>query len=361
MNNIKILAAGDTILKTKNGENPFKYVSDYFLRSDIVILNLETCLIIKNKKYPNIKEKSVLLGTFQEDLNWLLKYKDKLLFTLANNHIMDYGNEGYNDTINFLQKNEFKFCPIDSFLDFSIKNIDFRIYSLFQGIDNDFQKKVLNESYNFDEKFINIISIHWGAAHIVSPSLYQINSANSFFKRGVNIILGCHSHTPQAVKIINGKICAFSLGNFNMTNFSTPLKNINKITFMLEINLLNKSIINFNQIPIQINENIQPFVNNSLKEHIRKLNNFFEIEMNFPQKIRYAISYKFHFSANFIVKNMVGGWIPRIKKYGIKHFFMFLKSLFSLGFIKALLLMPFHKLSKMTKLSDKINSLKYLK
>lgn len=361
MRNIKILAVGDTILKTKNGEDPFKHISDIFFMSDIVILNLESSLIKKNKKYPDRKEKSVLLGTFQEELQWLSKYKEIFLFTLANNHIMDYGNEGYIDTIEFLEQNDFKFCSIDSYLEFSVLTKQFRIYSLFKGINNEFQNKILSESYNFDKKYINLISIHWGAAHLLSPSLDQIKLANIFFSKGANIILGCHSHTPQAVKISNGKICSFSLGNFNMTNFTTPLKNINKITYMLNIDLSNKTVVNFKQIPIQINDNIQPFVNNSLLEYIHKLNGFFNLKMDLLYRIRYAISYRFHYSAVFIVKSVVGGWIPRIKKYGIKHCFMFIKSMFSLGYIKALLSMPFHRFSKMTKLSNKINSLKYLK
>ena len=104
--NSNILISGDFVIndfwkdKITIGDELLKIFDD----SDYNITNLEVPIPKDNAKPiiktgPNIKGNSELISDI------LLKLKIDLV-TLANNHILDYGEEGLEDTINFCKDNK---------------------------------------------------------------------------------------------------------------------------------------------------------------------------------------------------------------------------------------------------------------
>lgn len=80
------------------------YLDKLFADSDIVFGNLETPIttrnfIRENKKY-NFKTNNLIINSFP----------DKFVFSIANNHILDYGYEGLFETIGHLSTKKIRFC-----------------------------------------------------------------------------------------------------------------------------------------------------------------------------------------------------------------------------------------------------------
>lgn len=360
---IKIMAVGDTLLRTKNGEDPFKHVADLFSEADLVLVNLETCLLKKSKRYPNVQQKSVLLYTEQEGLAWLEKYKDKLVFCLANNHILDYGKEGYEDTVTFLQESGYMYCPIDQHRDFAVKGQVLRVYSLAEHIRHkvEYQEMMLSSpKYESALGLINVVMIHWGDSQVLIPSLKQIDYAQKMIDAGCSIVIGNHSHTPQPLVMKGEKnAIVYSLGNFNMRSHSVKQQPVHHITSVVQFTVSDEHTIQATQVSALINENMQPMIKQEISDYLTEINRLIPDKLDTTfERIKYKATHYAHLSSGYILGSITGGWIPRIKKYGVSHFIQMLKWMTRKNFLIHFVLLPLYPLTRPTKLLRKINRLK---
>lgn len=357
-NSIKILSVGDTVLKTRFNTNPFAKIYQIFENYNYVIINLET-VIISKKNIFDYTLKSVLLFTYEEDLDWLQYYKEKLIFTLANNHIYDFGIDGYNNTISFLKKNNIMFVPPDSSLILSEFEPKIRIDAVCDRIKNSHSIKILDFEDRWSDDNINILCIHWGNENVMIPSLKQVDMANEFFKKGVDVIIGHHSHTPQGRLVSGSKVCAFSLGNFNMLHVTGVPREMERTGLMLELDITNDGTTNITNrlMPVYLDDNFTPTLLYGHRKHgdlVNKLDSLLP-KLENQSRVKYLLSYQSHVARNYIVDNMRHGWIPRIKKYGINHFIQMLRWFISRRFLISLLFLPFNRFSRATKLMNEIN------
>lgn len=109
MNTINLIAVGDIFLKTRNNKSPFEKVQKLFKNKDILFGNLETVLSTEGRE----KEKAVPLHISPEKVKYL-KEVDFDVLNLANNHIMDLGIEGFNETLEVLIKNNLQFIGVSN-------------------------------------------------------------------------------------------------------------------------------------------------------------------------------------------------------------------------------------------------------
>ena len=107
MNTVKLMAVGDIFLKTRNNKYPFERVQKLFKNRDVLFSNLETVISTKSKK----KDKAFPLCISSEKVKYL-KEVDFDVLNLANNHIMDLGIEGFNETLDVLTKNNLQFIGV---------------------------------------------------------------------------------------------------------------------------------------------------------------------------------------------------------------------------------------------------------
>ena len=213
----KTLSQDNVILHKKNLEKLLN-------RPDIFIGNLEGPISIfkdKNKEIPFAFNSSFLELIDQAKIN---------LFSLANNHIMQYGYKNFNFTCERLVTNNF--FPLGlkvsskGTIPFEIKiennHIIFISLSL-RPEDTPFEpcyasKKELKLIKDYISKVGNdhfvILSIHWGNEFVDIPSPNQISLGRELVDIGVNVILGHHSHTVMPIEIYNNSIIVYSLGNF---------------------------------------------------------------------------------------------------------------------------------------------------
>src|SRR5690554_1504663 len=95
-----------------------KKLLDVWLMADYRIINLETPITDSKDK---IEKNGPTLSADLDTINGIRKLNPNLL-CLANNHIMDYGSEGFMDTISILDKENIPYIGVGDSLDNLIKS-----------------------------------------------------------------------------------------------------------------------------------------------------------------------------------------------------------------------------------------------
>lgn len=204
-----------------------------FESSDLCMANLE-CSITDNDENPADKTYTFNLPT---------KYVDGLkqtridLFTLANNHILDYGMDELNHTIKVLDENNIDHIgAADNLYDAKkvfIKEIDGKRYAFFAasavlpkdswkanfehgGICNGYDVKSVVDEIKFIRPYFDkiIVYMHWGKELENESNDLQRRHARHIVDAGADLIIGTHSHTIQEIEYYKNVPIVYSLGNF---------------------------------------------------------------------------------------------------------------------------------------------------
>ncbi|MBF0105206.1 MAG: CapA family protein [Deltaproteobacteria bacterium] len=159
-----------------------------------------------------------------------------LAVSLANNHIMDYGEEGLEDTLRVLKQNGVSFfgagsltqnCHNPLVLDVHGTKTAFMGYvsetasgvfatNAAAGVmPPDLQriKKDIAIAKSQGAVFI-VVMLHWGAEEVFLPSEDDIKTAHQIVDAGADMIAGSHAHCIQAYEVYQGKHIFYGLGNF---------------------------------------------------------------------------------------------------------------------------------------------------
>ena len=236
-NEIKIFISGDfapkhrinELIKDEEYNIIFGDILPLIKESDISITNLE-CPLIENgtpikKTGPNLKASTKSIEA--------LKYAGFNMVTLANNHMMDYGADGLNSTINICKKNNIEYIGVGQNITeaqtikyFNIKN---KKTAFINCCENEWSTTFgdypgcnpLNEIdiYNqIKEAKSNsdyiIVIIHGGHEMYEYPSPRMKKLYRWFIDLGVDAVIGHHTHCFSGFEIYNEKPIVYSLGNF---------------------------------------------------------------------------------------------------------------------------------------------------
>lgn len=137
------------------------------------------------------------------------------LVSVANNHIFDYGRNGFSETIGILEDNEiepigFDYQPIKGIKGIKIAFLAYDAVS--RKLDLEKLKSDL-EKARTDADLV-VVSFHWGAEYISQPTSYQKELAHLVIDNGADLIIGHHPHWIQPEETYQGKYIFYSLGNF---------------------------------------------------------------------------------------------------------------------------------------------------
>jgi len=286
---IRVIAGGDTLGRTKDGKNPFYYVNNIFERADFKFLNLETVLTKRRK--PKAK-KWIHLKTDPSAVEYF-KDTNINIVNVAHNHILDFGEEGFKDTLKYLK--EADIIPIGAGITpeeithpkiFFVDGLRVIFIGFFMYEKSDSAKNIFIASFEDKHKILSlanklkkkcdilIISLHWGIEHIFHPSPEQIKFAHNLIDNGVNLILGHHNHCVQGFERYKNGLIAYSLGNFNFWQPDIRTRWFNRLSVVLDVKLTKKGIESYKLIPIWIKENYSPKpIENAHKKNM-SLNHF---------------------------------------------------------------------------------------
>jgi len=161
--------------------------------------------------------------------------KNPVAVCLANNHIMDYGKEGFWDTVANLEKRGIPYfgagcladrCRNPLVLDLGDQRIALLGYvcptthPIFAAAENfgvspisldSIARDVLTAKENGAER--TIVQLHWGEEDVRLPRPADVAMAHSIIDLGVDLIIGHHAHCIQSFEIFRGKYIFYGLGN----------------------------------------------------------------------------------------------------------------------------------------------------
>lgn len=218
-------------------------VLDFIKSHKILVVNLEG--VLKPKTFIARSKKSSLLEIAEGSLNQFInQFNDSsiLVFTLANNHIHDYGVEGIMALKNFLKKYpNVRFTGVgtyDELIEPTVLNLQGYRIGLFcvstsspevmSVCDTSCAQHVLElnspEVVNIlrdtkSEVDFMVIIPHWGIEYMFYPTVNQRRLASLWLRNGANMVIGHHVHLIQGVEFFKEKSCYYSLGNFVFDDF----------------------------------------------------------------------------------------------------------------------------------------------
>jgi hypothetical protein len=322
---LKLLAVGDIFLKTYNNKPPFERIDQILGTKDILFGNLETTLSDTGKT----QEKFVVISSSPQQAKYLVKSGFDVL-NIANNHIMDLGDEGFHNTLKALRDSNLRYIGADDkpvfnpviiekggitlgFIGcmkggFSLPEKNIWIYDLNE--DTVIKEiKLLRKQCDFV-----IVSLHWGIENVNYPSPEQIITAHKLIDAGASVILGHHTHVIQGLEKYKEGLIAYSLGNFQFRTVYHP--EINS-SIILSLDFSKERLEKWDIIPVIIDPDCAPFpADESAK-----------VEMiSFMKTISDPISEGF-ISESWWYQEIAGKYLQgnfqafkvRIKRYGVRH------------------------------------------
>lgn len=244
----------------KNFNWSFEKVSPWLIENDFNLANLESPII------KNCPEGKTGTFTFCGDDRFLPYLKsNKFVFNLANNHILNYSQDGLTQTKDFLTSSNIDFVySHQATSEFTQKEINgitfgflgFDLVSHLKANDLNTEKNILSAIKKYDHQVDwLIVSIHWGNEYLPNPENWRIDLAHRMIDSGADIIAGHHPHVLQPKEIYKDKPIFYSLGNFIFDqSWSKETSN----SEMVRLTLSQNQILNLEQVPIEIKFNSQP-------------------------------------------------------------------------------------------------------
>jgi poly-gamma-glutamate capsule biosynthesis protein CapA/YwtB (metallophosphatase superfamily) len=258
---MKILIAGDLVVDkqyctTKISEE----IVDFFNKSEYNILNLEAPITENNLKI--IKTGPNLKGNTESTL-FILKALKIDLVTLANNHILDYDQQGVLDTIKFCHENSIKTVGAGInkseaskiyYLDTSQGKIAILNFSEneWSSANNetagangmDLIDNIKQITYAKQKARFVFVIVHGGNEFYNLPSPRIQKQYRFYVDNGADLVIGHHPHCISGFEFYKKAPIFYSLGNFLFTKSSNHESWY--IGMVLEIEIASTGAINFN-------------------------------------------------------------------------------------------------------------------
>ncbi|MDD5652458.1 MAG: CapA family protein [Parcubacteria group bacterium] len=239
---VKILFAGDLMLDRYNREIIERYgashftqkISSLFENQDLKVANLEGPVSDNRSVSVNTENGNPghMKFTFdRKSASDFLESSGINAVNLGNNHILNFGESGAGETVDFLTQAGIGYfgSPLDprnSYIEKEINGIKIALVNY-----NKFYKEDLENTLNkvreakSKNEFV-IVYAHWGSEYKLIQSQKQADSAHLLIDSGADLIIGSHPHVVQPVEIYKGKAIFYSLGNFVFDQyFSEDVKN----------------------------------------------------------------------------------------------------------------------------------------
>ncbi len=199
-------------LQKRNYSYFLKNVKPIFERDDLTIANLEAPFTTASDK----AEKQFRFKSNPVNAE-ILKQGSVEAVNLANNHIFDYLDKGYRDTILQLTNSQIGYFGFEHQYITEVKGIKIGLLG-YTGWENSTQKKaeIKKAVDSLKEKGVSIIivSFHWGEEKKYLPNAIQKDLGHFCIDIGCDLVLGHHPHVVQGVEQYKGKSIVYSLGNF---------------------------------------------------------------------------------------------------------------------------------------------------
>ncbi len=229
-NHASLLFVGDIMLdryirelaSTKRYDHFFSGVTSELNSVDMVIGNLEgpvTTHASVSYGTRSVSDPGHMRFTFATSTAEVLRRFNIEAVSLGNNHILDFGKEGYEQTINSLEQAGVAWFggPYASSTNMRTLSIDgvtiaLVAFNQFLGGNVVDTARTITEAERVAD--IVIVFAHWGEEYVAKPSPYIIPWARQFVDAGADLVIGAHPHVVLPYEEYKGVRIYYSLGNF---------------------------------------------------------------------------------------------------------------------------------------------------
>lgn len=226
-------------LKNHNGkfEHIYTKIKKYTEKADFSLINLETPLVNDPSRYSTYPCFGSPVSVAEA-----IKKSGFDCVTLSNNHRLDKGKTGVEETIEALDRAELLHVgSMDEkpYLLVKRNNIVFALMNYTYGTNGIKPPKGYEKAVNFltnEEQIRNDISEakansdfvivfpHWGTEYATAPDAYQKKWRDIFYEEGVDVVCGTHPHVIQPYELYKTEdgnremLIYYSLGNYISAN-----------------------------------------------------------------------------------------------------------------------------------------------
>lgn len=214
LGNTQLQGYEGTFIEMYDNKGPSYFLSDVksvFEKDDMTLVNFEGVLTKATKKMPkefNLKGRP----EFME----ILPQGSVECVAFANNHRMDYYEEGSDETVEGFKKFDITYAYDDNVALYEVQGIKIGYVSVNTSHDEEVMDYVKNGIAKLKEDGANaiLVYIHWGIELDHYPQNKHEKMGREFIDMGADAVFGAHPHVLQGVEIYNGKPICYSLGNF---------------------------------------------------------------------------------------------------------------------------------------------------
>lgn len=311
-------------------------LKDILNQTDYNVINVEAPFVKDVKGLYPIKKSGSILHQSIKNGEWL-KEQGFNVFTVANNHLMDYGELYAKSTIDVLGDNCVGYGEYDDVLRPLIiqkDGVSCAILSVshheFGVVSDQFDKKatygvawamdprIYNEIHSLSKVHNHVIVIpHCGVEHIEQPLPEWRNVYKSYIDAGAHAIIASHPHITQGWEYYKGYPIYYSLGNFYFPSAKPHGKEwYQSIGVQLS---LTKTDVNAIVLPLEFNDTMISKNNTEeFRSYLTRINNVLE---NNDTYIRYIDSQCNRLLDVYIATLAIGGWEGAYRPvYFIKRF-----------------------------------------
>ncbi|MDE2071337.1 MAG: CapA family protein [Patescibacteria group bacterium] len=225
--NVTVAFAGDIMLdrdvavaaRTRGADYIVASTTALFEGSDVRVANLEGA-ITASSSIAQI-DHHILRFTFEPAVaEAILTTLHMSAVSLANNHVLDFGAGGYDET-----RVRLAAWGIHSFgHPFNTDNLSIAITSkgktvcfvgYTQVFSQDEESPVVEEIARIHNGcWRTVVFAHWGVEYSPTYTAAQQRAAHDFIDAGADLVVGAHPHAVEPVEIYRGHAIFYSLGNF---------------------------------------------------------------------------------------------------------------------------------------------------
>ncbi len=198
----------------------FKNMQSLFAYDDVTVVNLEGPLTEETKKTPKA-------FNFKGPAHYanILLSGDIDVVNLANNHTQDYGQKGYEDTLQALNDYGMPYFGYDNYYIYEKDGIKIGFMGLTGIWLNDIYQRI-DTAINYlkeNECDYIVATFHWGVEREYAQNSTQRRVGQYTIDKGADFVVGHHAHVVQGIEEYNGKYIVYGLGNFCFGGNTNPL------------------------------------------------------------------------------------------------------------------------------------------
>lgn len=246
----------DKELEKQGGDVNFtmRNVRDIFLADDLTIVNFEGTLT-DSTYIPPEKQENQFLFSAPPSYASMLSDNGVEAASLENNHIMDHGEEAYEDTKAALRDAGVVYSNSTEIGVIEVKGVEIAMlsYLCIDRYDELWDTVPADIAAAKEQYPIVIVSFHWGNETYYTPTNNQIKMGKVAVDAGADLVLGHHSHRIQPIVQYKGVYICYSLGNFCFAGNNKP-SDMSSFIFQTRFRVKNGAVSNdgFRIIPIRI-------------------------------------------------------------------------------------------------------------